>query len=202
MPTCSTTFDFGDSLDNVFSDFFPRVNRHIQLNILLRKWEERQRRSKKYWNETFNHDGFLSEDVNNNVLYIINDKRNFMKRVHEMQRYIVKNAISPLTNSNVAYMFVDKTNSQIVNKNEYSKKYRDFILQEINVIRPILIVVCDGNYDILYNMIHDKRNEELTKGIKYIPIINMQPLEMKTTPKKEYLLYFKYLYDRKFFIRG
>lgn len=201
MSTCSTIFDF-NNLDNVFSEFFPRVNRHIQLNILLRKWEEKQRRSKKYWNESFNHDGFLSEDTYNNILYIINDKRTFFRLEYEMQRYIKKNSIGSFSNSNVSYMFLDKTNSQIVNKNEYSKKYKDFILQEINVIRPILIIVCDGNYDILYNMIHDKRNEELTKGIKYVPIINMSPLDMKTTPKKFYLSYFMYLYDRKFDIRG
>lgn len=52
MSMCSTTFDF-DNLNEVFADFFPRVDKQIQLNILLRKWKEKQKRSKHYWNERF-----------------------------------------------------------------------------------------------------------------------------------------------------
>ena len=34
--------------NEVFEDLFPKVNKQIQLNILLRKWEDKQRRTKKY----------------------------------------------------------------------------------------------------------------------------------------------------------
>ena len=57
--------------NEMFEDLFPKVNKQIQLNILLRKWEDKQRRTKKYKYEKFNHDGFLSNFTENNVLYII-----------------------------------------------------------------------------------------------------------------------------------
>lgn len=199
MATCFTTFDFRE-LDNIFSEFFPQVNKHTQLNILLRKWEEKQKRSKHFWNETFNRDGFLSENIYDNVLYIINskDKMTLLKRVHEMQSYIVKNSIAPLTNSNIAYMFLNKTDNINININEYSKRYKKLILAELNILKPVLIVVCDGNYDILHSMLRDKRNKEMTKAIRYTPILNMSPLDISVATKREYTLFFKYLFDKKF----
>lgn len=52
MATCSTTFNF-DCLDGVFEEFFPKADKQIQLNVLLRKWKEKQKRSKHFWNERF-----------------------------------------------------------------------------------------------------------------------------------------------------
>lgn len=52
MATCLTTYNF-DNLNEVFADFFPQADKHIQLNILLKKWEEKQKRSKHFWNERF-----------------------------------------------------------------------------------------------------------------------------------------------------
>lgn len=199
MAMVSTTFDFR-CLEDVFTEFFPTVNKHIQLNILLRQWEEKQRRSKKYWNEKFNHDGFISDNTYNNVLYIINpkDKMNLLKRVSEMQNYIKKNSPIDLGNCNEAYMFLNKTNNQNIDINEYSKKYKKFILAELSVLRPILIIVCDNNYNVISNMLKDKRNEELTKGICHIPLLNMSPFSLSFSTRREFLLYFKYLFDKKF----
>lgn len=199
LATVSTTFEF-KCLEEVFSEFFPQVNKHIQLNVLLRQWEEKQRRSKKYWNEKFNHDGFLSENTYRNVLYIINpkDKMTLIKRVYEMQNYIKKNSPIDLGNSEVAYMFLNKTNNINIDINEYSKRYKKLILSELNILKPVLIVVCDNNYNTLSNIIKDKRNENLTKNICHIPILNMSPLTMSNATKREYLLYFKYLFDKKF----
>lgn len=123
MSTCSITFNF-DNLNEIFTEFFPQVNKHIQLNILLRKWEDKQRRSKKYWNETFNHDGFLSNDTYNDVLYIINDKRAFYRLEYEMQNYIRKSNPVSYANINASYMFLNKTNNRNININEYSKRYK------------------------------------------------------------------------------
>lgn len=134
-------------IGKIFENYFvnlppspPIMSKQTQLNILLRKWENKQRRTKKYKYEKFFHDGFLSERTENTVLYIINDKRKFMKKVYNMQRYIVKNSIIDIGIDDVSYMFLNKTLSNIVDINEYSKKYTDFILEEINVIQPILIV--------------------------------------------------------------
>lgn len=158
MSTCSTTLDFKE-LDNVFAEFFPQVNKHIQLNILLRKWEDKQRRSKKYWNETFNHDGFCSNNTYNNVLYIINDKRQFYRLEYEMQNYIKKNSPVPYDNINASYMFLNKTNNKNIDINEYSKRYKKLILAEINILKPVLIVVLDNSCDLIKNMLKDKKKK-------------------------------------------
>lgn len=197
MSTCSTTFDF-DNLNGIFADFFPQADKHIQLNILLRKWEEKQKRSKKYWNETFNHDGFLTNDTYNNVLYIINDKRTFFKLEYEMQNYIMKNSLISFSNINSSYMYINKTNNKNININEYSKRYKKLILAELNILKPVLIVVLDNSCNLIRDIIRDKRNAEMTKAIQYTPILNLSPLDMSVATKRETLLFFKYLFDQKY----
>ena len=197
MSTCSTTFDFSN-LNKVFEDFFPNQSPHIQLNILLRKWEEKQRRSKKYWNEKFNHDGFLSNATYNNVLYIINDKRTFFRLEYEMQNYIKKNSPVSYSNINASYMFINKTNNRNIDINEYSKRYKKLILAEINILKPVLIVVLDNSCDLIKSMLKDKRNAEMTSQIQYTPILNLSPLDMSVATRRETLLFFKYLFDKKF----
>lgn len=197
MSTCSTTLDFKE-LDNVFAEFFPQVNKHIQLNILLRKWADKQRRSKKYWNETFNHDGFCSNNTYNNVLYIINDKRQFLRLEYEMQNYIKKNSLVSYDNINASYMFLNKTNNKNIDINEYSKRYKKLILAEINILKPVLIVVLDNSCDLIKNMLKDKRNAEMTKQIQYTSILNLSPLDMSVATKRETLLFFKYLFDKQY----
>lgn len=197
MSTCSTTFDF-DNLNGIFADFFPQADKHIQLNILLRKWEEKQKRSKKYWNETFNHDGFLTNDTYNNVLYIINDKRTFFKLEYEMQNYIMKNSLISFSNINSSYMYINKTNNKNININEYSKRYKMLILAELNILKPVLIVVLDNSCNLIRDIIRDKRNAEMTKEIRYTPILNLSPLDMSVATKRETLLFFKYLFDQKY----
>ena len=193
MSTCSTTLDF-KKLDNIFAEFFPQVNKHI----LLRKWEDKQRRSKKYWNETFNHDGFCSNNTYNNVLYIINDKRQFLRLEYEMQNYIKKNSPVSYGNINASYMFLNKTNNKNIDINEYSKRYKKLILAELNILKPVLIVVLDNSCDLIKNMLKDKRNAEMTKQIRYTPILNLSPLDMSVATKRETLLFFKYLFDKQY----
>ena len=197
MSTCSTTFDF-DNLNGIFADFFPQADKHIQLNILLRKWEEKQKRSKKYWNETFNHDGFLTNDTYNNVLYIINDKRTFFKLEYEMQNYIMKNSLISFSNINSSYMYINKTNNKNININEYSKRYKKLILAELNILKPVLIVVLDNSCNLIRDILRDERNAEMTKEIRYTPILNLSPLDMSVATKRETLLFFKYLFDKEY----
>ena len=197
MSTCSTTFDFSN-LNDVFADFFPQADKHIQLNILLRKWEEKQKRSKKYWNETFNHDGFLTNDTYNNVLYIINDKRIFFKLEYEMQNYIMKNSLISFSNINSSYMYINKTNNKNININEYSKRYKKLILAELNILKPVLIVVLDNSCNLIRDILRDERNAKMTKEIRYTPILNLSPLDMSVATKRETLLFFKYLFDKEY----
>ena len=197
MSTCSTTFDF-DNLNGIFADFFPQADKHIQLNILLRKWEEKQKRSKKYWNETFNHDGFLTNDTYNNVLYIINDKRTFFKLEYEMQNYIKKNSLISFSNINSSYMYINKTNNKNININEYSKRYKKLILVELNILKPVLIVVLDNSCNLIRDILRDEKNEEMTKEIRYTPILNLTPLDMSVATKRKTLLFFKYLFDKEY----
>lgn len=197
MSTCSTTFKF-DNLNEAFADFFPKADKHIQLNILLKKWEEKQKRSKKYWNETFNHDGFLSNATYNNVLYIINDKRTFFRIEYEMQNYIKKNSPVSYSDINASYMFINKTNNRNININEYSKRYKKLILAELNILKPVLIVVLDNSCNLIRDILRDKRNVEMTKAIQYTPILNLSPLDMSVATKRETLLFFKYLFDKEY----
>lgn len=197
MSTCSTAFDFSN-LDEVFADFFPQADKHIQLNILLRKWEEKQKRSKKYWNETFNHDGFLTNDTYNNVLYIINDKRTFFKLEYEMQNYIMKNSLISFSNITSSYMYINKTNNKNINITEYSKRYKKLILAELNILKPVLIVVLDNSCNLIRDILRDEKNEEMTKEIRYTPILNLTPLDMSVATKRKTLLFFKYLFDKEY----
>ena len=185
----------------VFEDLFPKVNKHIQLNILLRKWEDKQRRTKKYKYEKFNHDGFLSNFTDNNVLYIINNKKVFFRLNYEMQKYIMKNTSDNYKHINASYMFLHKTNNKSIDINEYSRRYKRLILAEINILQPVLIVVLDKSWNIIRDMLEDKRNAEMTKQVRYTPILNLSPLDMSVATKKETLLFFKYLFDKEFLER-
>ena len=198
MPTSLTTFC---NSNEVFEDLFPKVSKQIQLNILLRKWEDKQRRTKKYKYEKFNHDGFLSDFTDNNVLYIINNKKVFFRLNYEMQKYIMKNSPDKYKHINASYMFLNKTNNKSIDINEYSRRYKRLILAEINILQPVLIVVLDKSYNIIRDMLEDKRNAEMTKQVRYTPILNLSPLDMSVATKKETLLFFKYLFDKKFLER-
>lgn len=197
MSTNLATLTFNNSSE-VFEDLFPEVNKHIQLNILLRKWEDKQRRTKKYKYEKFNHDGFLSNSTSNNVLYIINNKKTFFKLSYEMQKYIMKNSLDKYKHINVSYMFLNKTNNKSIDINEYSRRYKRLILAEINILQPVLIVVLDKSCNVIRDMLEDKRNAEMTKQVRYTPILNLSPLDMSVATKRETLLFFKYLFDKKF----
>ena len=187
--------------NEVFEDLFPKVNKQIQLNILLRKWEDKQRRTKKYKYEKFNHDGFLSNFTDNNVLYIINSKKVFFRLNYEMQKYIMKNRPDKYKHINASYMFLNKTNNKSIDINEYSRRYKRLILAEINILQPVLIVVLDKSYNIIRDMLEDKRNAEMTKQVRYTPILNLSPLDMSVATKRETLLFFKYLFDKEFLER-
>ena len=200
MSTNLATLTFNNSSE-VFEDLFPEVNKHIQLNILLRKWEDKQRRTKKYKYEKFNHDGFLSNSTSNNVLYIINDKKTFFKLSYEMQKYIMKNSLDKYKHINASYMFINKTNNKSIDINEYSRRYKRLILAETNILRPVLIVVLDNSCNIVRDMLEDRRNVEMTKQIRYTPILNLSPLDMSVATKRETLLFFKYLFDKEFLER-
>lgn len=189
MPMTSRTLE----LDNTVTDFYQGVRKHIELNILLKKWERKQKCSKEYWNMKFNHDGYLSEQVNNNVLYVINDKRTFLRIENEMQNYIKKNSTGSLRNSSVAYMYLNKTNNKNIDVNEYSRRYRKLILAQLNILDPVLIVVLDNSCNIISDILSDRRNQEMTRNT---PILNMSPLDMSIATKRETLLFFKYKFDK------
>lgn len=197
MSTNLATLAFNNS-SKVFKDLFPEVNKHLQLNILLKKWEDKQRRTKKYKYEKFNHDGFLSKSTSNNVLYIINNKKTFFKLNYEMQKYIMKSSLDKYKHINASYMFLNKTNNKSIDINEYSRRYKRLILAEINILQPVLIVVLDKSCNVIRDMLEDKRNAEMTKQVRYTPILNLSPLNMSVSTKRETLLFFKYLFDKKF----
>lgn len=144
--------------------------------------------------------GFLSDNKNNNIVYIINskDKMTLLKRIYDMRDYIIKNSPIELSYCNEAYMFINKTNNNNINMKEYGKSYKQYILEELVLLNPILLICADGNFDFLCSLLRDRKNENLTKHIRYTPILNMSPLDMSKASKKEYLLWFKYRIDKMF----
>ena len=144
--------------------------------------------------------GFLSDNKYNNIVYIINskDKMTLLKRMYDMQSYIIKNSPIDLSHCHEAYMFINKTNNNKINMKEYGKAYKQFILEELVLLNPILLICADGNFDFLCSLIRDKKNEKLTKNLRYTPILDMSPLDMSVASRKEYLLYFYYRLDKMF----
>ena len=61
--------------------------------------------------------GFLSDNKYNNIVYIINskDKMTLLKRMYDMQSYIIKNSPIDLSHCHEAYMFINKTNNNKIN---------------------------------------------------------------------------------------
>lgn len=80
------------------------------------------------------------------------EDRHARKRMRNMQDFIVRHFFDKeINNSSATYFVLNKTSSKCVNTKEYVKKFEKYILEEIEIIRPTLIV-CLGCYEIVNSL--------------------------------------------------
>ena len=158
-----------------------------RLNELFEQWKEEHKRefdisnkdnqstipSLKISKDSFTYDGFVFDEKDNTVLYIlaesnlngkIKDDETFWfksvykvknntliltKRIEKMQECLCKK-FPELSAKDISYMNINKRggfaecNKQIL-YNYYNKYKKDYIWKEISIINPKVIVFCAGN---------------------------------------------------------
>lgn len=171
-----------------------------RLNELFEQWEEEHKReldinnkdnqstipNLKISKDSFTYDGFVFDEKDNTVLYILaesnldgkikdngtfwlksvykirNNNLKITKRIEQMQEYLC-NKIPELSMKDISYMNINKRggfaecNKQTLYN--YYNKYKENILKEIEIINPSVIVFCAGNkaiYDDLKENVNCK----------------------------------------------
>ena len=173
-----------------------------KLNELFEKWKKEHEKeldisdknnqstipSLKVSKDSFTYDGFVFDEKDNTVLYMLaesnlegkikdnetfwlksvykirNNNLKITKRIEQMQEYLC-NKIPELSMKDISYMNINKRggfaecNKQTLYN--YYNKYKENILKEIEIINPSVIVFCAGN-----KAIYDDLKENL--NCKYI----------------------------------
>lgn len=171
-----------------------------RLNELFEQWEEEHKReldinnkdnqstipNLKISKDSFTYDGFVFDEKDNTVLYILaesnldgktkdngtfwlksvykirNNNLKITKRIEQMQEYLC-NKIPELSMKDISFMNINKRggfaecNKQTLYN--YYNKYKENILKEIEIINPSVIVFCAGNkaiYDDLKENVNCK----------------------------------------------
>lgn len=187
-------------MENQAITSFQNFSTELILHSHLVKWKQKQLKCKKYRKETFIYDGFMySNSKTHTVLYIFDYKyedRCTRKRLLKMQNFISRHSFDTTINtSSTTYLILNKTNSKCVDTKNYVSQFEQYILEEINILQPVMII-CMGCYDIVNNIFQNHKNSEFLSAIK-TPILKMLPPTFKTT-EKMYQLHFEDLYFRKF----
>lgn len=160
-----------------------------KLNELFEKWKKEHEKeldisdknnqstipSLKVSKDSFTYDGFVFDEKDNTVLYMLaesnlegkikdnetfwlksvykirNNNLKITKRIEQMQEYLC-NKIPELSMKDISYMNINKRggfagcNKQTLYN--YYNKYKENILKEIEIINPSVIVFCAGNKTI------------------------------------------------------
>lgn len=171
-----------------------------KLNELFEKWKKEHEKeldisdknnqsiipSLKISKDSFTYDGFVFDEKDNTVLYMLaesnlegkikdnetfwlksvykirNNNLKITKRIEQMQEYLC-NKIPELSMKDISYMNINKRggfaecNKQTLYN--YYNKYKENILKEIEIINPSVIVFCAGNkaiYDDLKENVNCK----------------------------------------------
>ena len=177
-------------------------NTQMILYNYLVTWKHQHRKYKKYRKEDFYYDGFMWNLTNSShsILYIFDykyDDRHTRKRLWNMQEFISKHCFdSEINSSSISRLVLNKTNSKCIDTLSYINDFKEYILLEIAIIKPTIIVAC-GCYDVISNMLEQLNNESFLSAIKNIPILEMLPPTFKTNDKY-FQLHFENVYFRKF----
>ena len=196
-----------------------------ELNNLFLKWKEEQRKEKdtitipfnKVDKASFTYDGFVFEEKDNTVLYILkesnlingtkandefwfkeiykeqNNRNIITRRIEKMQEYICLN-IPNISNRDISYMNINKrggfTKSDEDAMYNYYERYKEkYIWEEIKIINPIIIIYC-AKYKKIY--------EDLVKNINVKCIINMDHPSNYYISDKKYMEKFKERFNKKY----
>ena len=196
-----------------------------ELNNLFLKWKEEQRKEKdaitipfnKVDKASFTYDGFVFEEKDNTVLYILkesnlingtkandefwfkeiykeqNNRNIITRRIEKMQKYICLN-IPNISNRDISYMNINKrggfTKSDEDAMYNYYERYKEkYIWEEIKIINPIIIIYCAKDKKIY---------EDLVKNINVKCIINMDHPSNYYISDKKYMEKFKERFNKKY----
>ena len=154
------------------------MKKEEDLNKLFMKWKEEQANEEdtttipfnKVDKTSFTYDGFVFEEKDNTVLYILkesnllngtkandefwfkeiykeqNNKNIITRRIEKMQKYICLN-IPNMSNRDISYMNINKRggftgNDEDAMYNYYERYKEKYIWKEIEIINPMIIVFC------------------------------------------------------------
>lgn len=154
------------------------MKKEEDLNKLFMKWKEEQANEEdtttipfnKVDKTSFTYDGFVFEEKDNTVLYILkesnllngtkandeswfkeiykeqNNKNIITRRIEKMQKYICLK-IPDMSNRDISYMNINKRggftgNDEDAMYNYYERYKEKYIWKEIEIINPMIIVFC------------------------------------------------------------
>lgn len=181
--------------------YFQPYDKYLKLHSLLVTWKHKHKKYKKF-RDDFCYDGFLTYPTSNyhSILYVFDykdDDRHARRRMRNMQDFIVRHSFDKeINNSSATYLVLNKTNSKCVNTKEYVKKFEKYILEEIEIIRPTLIV-CLGCYEIVNSLFQKYSKNEILSAIKNTPIIDIPPIKLNVNDRL-FQLHFEYVYFKVF----
>ena len=189
-------------LENLLANYFQPYNVKLQLHRFLVDWKSKHKKYKQYRKEDFCYDGFMYDikSSSHSILYVFDYKyedRQTMRRIWKMQNFISKHCFNTnITNNSTSYIVLNKTNSKCIDTKSYVKNFEKYILQEIAIIRPTMIICC-GCYDTVSALFQKYSKSEILSAIKYTPLLEMLPLTLQVKDKL-FQLHFEYVYFRKF----
>lgn len=179
-------------------------NMEITLHNYLATWKSQHKKYKKYRKEDFCYDGFMWNLINSSsshsILYVFDynySDRQSRRRLSNMQSFISRHSIdSEINNSSVSRLILNKTNSKCIDTIKYVQDFEEYILLEIAIIKPTMIIAC-GCYEIISNIFEKYVKSDVLSAIKNIPILEMLPPTFKTRDKY-FQLHFEDAYFRMF----
>jgi hypothetical protein len=189
-------------LKSLIITYFQQYDTRLQLHSHLARWKGVQGKIRLYRKEEFCYDGYLCDlkSKAHTIMYITDYKyndRQSRRRLNQMQSFISRHCFdSEISFGSISHLILNKTNSKCVNTDYYVKNFENYILQEINIIRPTIIVAL-GCSDIVQKLFDDNKENENLSAISNTPIVDMLPL---TTKVNDHLFqaHFEYIYFRKF----
>lgn len=179
-------------------------NMEITLHNYLATWKSQHKKYKKYRKEDFCYDGFMWNLINSSsshsILYVFDynySDRQSRRRLSNMQSFISRHSIdSEINNSSVSRLILNKTNSKCIDTIKYVQDFEEYILLEIAIIKPTMIIAC-GCYDIVNKMFQKYNKSDILSAIKYTPLLEMLPPTFHVKDKL-FQLHFEYTYFSQF----
>lgn len=189
-------------LQNLLATYFQPCNVELKLYSHLVQWKHKHNKCKYFRREGFIEDGFNFnvQSSSHSILYIFDykyDNRQTRRRLYKMQEFISKHCFdSEIKNYSTSTLILNKTNSLCINTESYVKRFSTYIIKEIEILHPSAIV-CMGTYDIVSKLFKKYKNNEILSAIKYIPIIDMLPPNIKVNDKI-FQLHWEFVWFSKF----